>query len=71
MGPNPAFLTLPPSLQNFQGSQRALPGPARVTLAMREQRAWGVLVILRVCSYNDTHLEAQNAHTLTLHLTLK
>lgn len=38
MGPNPAFLTLPPSLQNFQGSQRALPGPARVTLAMREQR---------------------------------
>lgn len=38
MGPNPAFLTLPSSLHNFQGSQRALPGPARVTLVMREQR---------------------------------
>lgn len=39
MGSNPAFLTLPFSLHNFQGSQRALSlGPGRKILVMQEQR---------------------------------
>lgn len=38
MGPNPAFLTLPLPLYNFQRSQRTLsPGPGKETLVMQEQ----------------------------------
>lgn len=37
MGPNPAFLTLPLSLHNFQGVKGPLAGPGRETLVMQEQ----------------------------------